>query len=166
MVDRYSLKIITPQREIIGNVHPFVSGHYRYYGVNVQACADHYAHFTYIGLAGPGVLVDNHVIVECSLWKLIKNMPLNSVFGLRWLLAWWLGCCSCCLTTIAIFDKKRYLQRGIRWCQVAIANLTRESACDYDFLRRSRLDKNGRLGILKHQVETILYLVHVPLKRM
>ena len=34
------------------------SGHYQAYGVNVQAACDHHCQFTFIGVAGPGVMGD------------------------------------------------------------------------------------------------------------
>jgi DDE superfamily endonuclease len=64
-----------PPKSVIGNVWAYFSGHYQRYGVNVQACCDHLSHFTYISVAGPGVMNDNQAINEVNIAELITNLP-------------------------------------------------------------------------------------------
>jgi DDE superfamily endonuclease len=75
VVDGYHLEIITPTRKEVQNVRSFFSGHYQTYGVNVQASCDHHCRFTFLGVAGPGVMGDREAIYEVSLGKKINALP-------------------------------------------------------------------------------------------
>jgi hypothetical protein len=71
VVDGFLLGIQTPSKSQVSNVRSFFSGHYKCSGLNVQAAGDHHSRFTYIAVAGPGVMGDNDAIGECTLEKLI-----------------------------------------------------------------------------------------------
>jgi hypothetical protein len=59
-IDGFLLEIAAPPQDLVGNVRSYYSGHYKKYGVNVQACCDHLSCFTYyIAIAGHGVMNDN-----------------------------------------------------------------------------------------------------------
>jgi DDE superfamily endonuclease len=64
-----------PSKHIVHNVRSYFSGHYQRYGVNVQAVCDHLSRFTYIAVAGPGVMNDNIAINEVDLGQLIEQLP-------------------------------------------------------------------------------------------
>jgi DDE superfamily endonuclease len=77
-VDGFLLEIAAPPDGIVANVRSYYSGHYKRYGVNIQACCDHLSRFTYIAVAGPGVMNDNLLVKdEIDLGALIKNLPLR-----------------------------------------------------------------------------------------
>jgi hypothetical protein len=71
----YLLHTEAPPKSVIGNVRSYFSGHYQQYGVNIQACCDHLSRFTYIAVAGPGVMNDNQAINEVNIAELISNLP-------------------------------------------------------------------------------------------
>lgn len=73
--DGYLLEIITPSSDAVGNVRTYFSGHYQCYGINVQASCDSKCRFTYIAVAGPGVMADRDAIDQCSLGAKISNLP-------------------------------------------------------------------------------------------
>jgi DDE superfamily endonuclease len=75
VVDGYHLQIDTPSKAEAKNVKSFFSGHYQTYGVNIQATCDHHCRFTFIGVAGPGVMGDREAIGQISLGKLIEALP-------------------------------------------------------------------------------------------
>jgi DDE superfamily endonuclease len=75
-IDGYLLHTEAPPKSVIGNGSYF-SGHYQQYGVNIQACCDHLSRFTYIAVAGPGVMNDNQAINEVDIAKLISNLPFS-----------------------------------------------------------------------------------------
>jgi hypothetical protein len=77
--DWFLLGIATPPKSQVSNVRSFFSGHYKCSGLNVQAAGDHHSRFIYIAVAGPGVMGDNDAIGECSLGKLIENLPTGYV---------------------------------------------------------------------------------------
>ena len=79
VIDGYLLKIETPTSKEVGNVRSYFSGHYQCYGVNVQAACDHSCRFTFIGVAGPGVMPDRDAINEISLGELIRKLPVGFV---------------------------------------------------------------------------------------
>jgi len=79
VVDGYLLEITTPEKNEVGNVRSYYSGHYKCYGANIQAACDHQCRFTYIAVAGPGVMGDREALHECSLYDLIENLPLGFV---------------------------------------------------------------------------------------
>jgi hypothetical protein len=74
-VDGYHLQITTPSKKEAKNVRSFYSGHYQTYGMNVQASCDHNCKFSFIGVAGPGVLGDREAINQIPLGSLIENLP-------------------------------------------------------------------------------------------
>jgi DDE superfamily endonuclease len=74
-IDGYLLHTEAPPKSVVGNVKSYFSGHYQQYGVDVQACCDHLSRFTYIAVAGPGVMNDNQAINDVDLAKLIGNLP-------------------------------------------------------------------------------------------
>jgi hypothetical protein len=53
----------------------FYSGHYQTYQINVQASCGHNCKFSFIGVAGPGVLGDQEAINQIPLGLLIENLP-------------------------------------------------------------------------------------------
>ena len=75
VVDGYLLRTATPRRSEVKNVRSFFSGHYKCYGVNVQAVADHHSRFTYIAMAAPGVTGDRDAIKAVSLYQLVEDLP-------------------------------------------------------------------------------------------
>jgi hypothetical protein len=75
VVDGFLVRIVTPSKEEAKNVRSFFSGHYQAYGVNVQATADHHCRFTFIGVAGPGVMFDREAITQTPLDRLIASLP-------------------------------------------------------------------------------------------
>jgi hypothetical protein len=56
-------------------IDKFFSDHYKCSGFNVQAACDHHCRFTYIAVAGPGIMDDNDAIDECKLGQLVENLP-------------------------------------------------------------------------------------------
>ena len=75
VLDGYHLQIQTPSKTEARNVRSFFSGHYQTYGVNVQAACDHNCRFSFIGVAGPGVLGDREAVNQISLGKLVEQLP-------------------------------------------------------------------------------------------
>jgi DDE superfamily endonuclease len=75
VVDGYHLQIDTPSKTEAKNVKSFFSGHYQTFGVNVQATCDHNCRFTFIGVAGPGVMGDRDAIGQVSLKSLVEALP-------------------------------------------------------------------------------------------
>jgi DDE superfamily endonuclease len=75
VVDGYHLEIITPTKKEVQNVKSFFSGHYQTYGVNVQASCDHHCRFTFLGVAGPGVMGDREAIYQVPLGRMIDALP-------------------------------------------------------------------------------------------
>ena len=75
VLDGYHLQIQTPSKTEARNVRSFCSGHYQTHGVNVQAACDHNCRFSFIGVAGPGVLGDREALNQISLGKLVEQLP-------------------------------------------------------------------------------------------
>jgi DDE superfamily endonuclease len=75
VVDSNHLEIITPPKKNVKNVGSFYSGHYKTYGVNIQACCDHQCRFTFLGVAGPGVTGDREALFQLPIGKLIESLP-------------------------------------------------------------------------------------------
>jgi hypothetical protein len=75
VIDGYHLGIQTPSKKEVKNVRSFFSGHYQTYGVNVQAACDHNCCFTFIGVAGPGVMGDRDAVKMIRLSELIERLP-------------------------------------------------------------------------------------------
>jgi DDE superfamily endonuclease len=74
-----SISIITPSKNEVGNVRSYFSGHYQTNGCNVQAACDAHLWFTFIGLAGPGVMPNRDALKECALHGLIEQLLLGYV---------------------------------------------------------------------------------------
>ena len=74
-IDGYLLHTEQPAKRIVGNQRQYYSGHYKKFGINIQAACDHQSVFTYFALAGPGASNDKVAIEQCSLGKLIDNLP-------------------------------------------------------------------------------------------
>ena len=75
VLDGYHLTTNTPPKREVKNVRSFFSGHYQTYGVNVQAACDHNCRFTFIGVAGPGVMGDCEAVYEIELGNLVSKLP-------------------------------------------------------------------------------------------
>ena len=75
VVDGLLVRIVTPSKEEAKNVRSFFSGHYQAYGVNIQAAADHLCRFTFVGVAGPGVMPDRDAITQTPLETLVSSLP-------------------------------------------------------------------------------------------
>ena len=45
------------------------------YGVNVQSACDYHCHFTFMAVAGPGVMGDRNAMQYCPLHDLIEQLP-------------------------------------------------------------------------------------------
>ncbi len=74
VVDGYHLQIVTPSKTEVRNVRSFFSGHYQTYGLNIQAACDHHCRFTYLGIAGPGVMGDRDAINQVTLGAMVENL--------------------------------------------------------------------------------------------
>ena len=77
VVDGLLVRIVTPSKDEAKNVRSFFSGHYQAYGVNVQAAADHHCRFTFVGVAGPGVMPDREAITRTPLHQMVASLPGN-----------------------------------------------------------------------------------------
>jgi DDE superfamily endonuclease len=77
VVDGLLVKIKTPSKEEAKNVRSFFSGHYQCYGMNIQASCDHHSRFTFLGVAGPGIMSDRDAIEQIPLGDLIEKLPDN-----------------------------------------------------------------------------------------
>ena len=77
-VDGYHLQIQTPSKAEAKNVKSFFSGHYQTYGVNVQAACDSNCRFSFLGIAGPGVMGDREAIDQKKTGILFYVLPLCS----------------------------------------------------------------------------------------
>ena len=74
VLDGYHLQTTTPSKKEVHNVHPYFSGHYQTYGVNILAACDHNCCFLFISVAQPGVMGHQQAVVECGLSKLLKAL--------------------------------------------------------------------------------------------
>ncbi|KAI2489792.1 nuclease [Fragilaria crotonensis] len=74
-VDGYHLQIQTPSKAEAKNVKSFFSGHYQTYGVNVQASCDSNCRFSFIGIAGPGVMGDREALTQVLLGRMVEQLP-------------------------------------------------------------------------------------------
>lgn len=53
-IDEWLCRIVVPSSNEVDQVRPYFSGHYRCYGVNVQACCDAQCRFTSVSISNPG----------------------------------------------------------------------------------------------------------------
>ncbi len=75
VIDGYHLQIQTPSKNEVRNVQSFFSGHYQTHGLNIQAACDHNCCFTFLGVAGPGVMGDRDAINMVKLGSLVEDLP-------------------------------------------------------------------------------------------
>jgi hypothetical protein len=75
VIDGYHLQIQTPSKKEVRNVRSFFSGHYQTHGLNIQAACDHHCRFTFLGVAGPGVMGDRDAIKMVKLGSLVEGLP-------------------------------------------------------------------------------------------
>ena len=76
-LDGLLLQIQTPSASETGNVKAYFSGHYRTYGVNVQAACDSRCRFIYASVAAPGGTNDITAFRKTSLYNLVESLPLG-----------------------------------------------------------------------------------------
>jgi DDE superfamily endonuclease len=76
-LDGLLLRIQTPSAREVGNVKAFFSGHYRAYGVNVQAMCDSQCRFIYCCLAAPGGSNDIAAFRKSSLANFVESLPIG-----------------------------------------------------------------------------------------
>ncbi len=74
VVDGYHMEIIVPQKMVAENVRSYYNGHYRTYGVNVQAACDRHCRFVFFGVAAPGVTPDRQAVNNVTLGDLIEGL--------------------------------------------------------------------------------------------
>ena len=65
-------------KESFGNQRAYFSGHYRMYGLNVQAVVDSNLKFIYFGVIGPGSMNDNRSYKKSGLESIVNNLPSGS----------------------------------------------------------------------------------------
>jgi len=75
VIDGFHLETVAPPKKVVGNVRSYYSGHYKTYGINVQAIADYHSRFTYIAVAGPGSMNDCQAINECEASRCVESIP-------------------------------------------------------------------------------------------
>ena len=75
VLDGYHLQIQTPSKKEARNAKSFFSGHYQTYGVNLQAACDHNCRFSFVGVAGPGVMGDREALNQIPLGRMVENLP-------------------------------------------------------------------------------------------
>jgi hypothetical protein len=76
-VDGWLCQIMVPSSGEVGQVRPFFSGHYRYYGVNVQACCDSHCRFTSVSISNPGSTGDAAAYKDWSFKPTVDQLPLG-----------------------------------------------------------------------------------------
>lgn len=74
-VDGYHPQIQTPSKAEAKNVKSFFLGHYQTYSINVQASCDSNCRFSFIGIAGPGVMGDRKALTQVSLGCMVEQLP-------------------------------------------------------------------------------------------
>ena len=75
VIDGYHLQTQTPSKREVNNVRFFFSGHYQMHGMNIQGACDHHCRFTFLGVAGPGVMGDRDAINMVKLGSLVEDLP-------------------------------------------------------------------------------------------
>lgn len=71
----FHLEIHTPSKRWASNVCSFFSGHSQSYWVNIQATCDHLCWFTFLEVAGPGMIADQDMVNKVPLGDLIEGHP-------------------------------------------------------------------------------------------
>lgn len=74
-VDGWLCGIRVPRKNEVGRVVSFYSGHYRRYGINVQACCDSKSRFTAFLCAAPGGMSDSKAYKKWRLSTVMESMP-------------------------------------------------------------------------------------------
>ena len=74
-VDGYLMRIQVPSKKEVKNVRSYFSGHYKCYGVNIQAACDSECRFQFIAVTGPGVMGDTDAVAQCGLDKILEGLP-------------------------------------------------------------------------------------------
>ena len=75
VVDGLLVCIATPTKKEAKNARSFFSGHYQAYGMNIQGACDYLSRFTFLGVAGPGVMADREAIEQVPLNGMIHRLP-------------------------------------------------------------------------------------------
>jgi hypothetical protein len=75
VLDGYLLRIITPPKDQAGNVRSYYSGHYKCYGLNIQAVCDHQSRFIFFAIAAPGSTNDRDAVKETGLLQHLEKLP-------------------------------------------------------------------------------------------
>ena len=76
-LDGFLLQIRTPSARETGHVKSYFSGHYRMYGVNIQAVCDSQCRFTYVSVAAPGGTNDIVAFRKTTLHNIVEELPLG-----------------------------------------------------------------------------------------
>jgi len=76
-LDGILIKTKQPTRTETSHVTSFFSGHYRHYGINIQAMSDHKCRFIYFSAAAPGGSNDGVAHRDSSLPGLLDNLPFS-----------------------------------------------------------------------------------------
>lgn len=74
-IDGFHLPIKRPSKREVDNVKSFYSGHYRTYGINVQAACNEESKLTFLDTAAPGSTNDVVAFERVRLAALISNLP-------------------------------------------------------------------------------------------
>lgn len=75
VIDGYLLHTKQPRKKDLGNQRQYFSGHYKKFGINIQALCDYKSRFNYFALSGPGSMNNASAIEHCSLQRLVDNIP-------------------------------------------------------------------------------------------
>ncbi len=76
-LDGYLLQIQTPSSRETGHVKAYFSGHYRMYGVHIQAACDSWCCFIYSSVAAPGGTNDIAAFHKTMLHAIAQALPLG-----------------------------------------------------------------------------------------
>ncbi|ETO81929.1 hypothetical protein F444_03844 [Phytophthora nicotianae P1976] len=74
-IDGWLCPIRVPKKDEVSRVRSFFSGHYRRYGVNVQACCDHLSRFTAVACSSPGGTGDAVAFLKWRLSSVVSKFP-------------------------------------------------------------------------------------------
>jgi DDE superfamily endonuclease len=77
VMDGLLLKIKVPSSREVGNVKSIFSGHYRAYGINIQAACDHRCRFIEVTVASPGGHNDLAAYRKSTLPNIVNNLPVG-----------------------------------------------------------------------------------------
>jgi hypothetical protein len=74
-IDGFLLVINCPTKEEVDNTKAYFSGHYRQYGINIQAMVDAKCRFMYVAFAAPGSANDSLAIKRTDIFDKIESLP-------------------------------------------------------------------------------------------